>query len=503
MLGRRQLVTVSALTLAVLSTLLLIAASPAQAQTETILWNFNALPDSSLIFDQEGNLYGATNSGGLGFGTVFELSPNGSGGWTESTLYSFCSVPNCADGARPSGSLIFDSEGNLYGTAGFGGNNQCGGVPQTGCGLVFELTPNGSTWQESVLYSFCPQSDCTTGAHPLTGVIFDAGGNLYGATATAPVVFKLSPSADGWTEQVLYDLGYVPGTAGLAIDATGNIFAVGNSAVFELSPNGTGGWNPTVIHTFTGPPSDGMNAEGTPVLDKAGNLYGTTYNGGSLCRDHGGCGTVYELSPGPSGWTEKLLHNFGAKNDGSLPSAGLVLDTAGNLFGLTVAGGEYNYGAVFELTAPVGKGSYAEKVLWNFNGGDGDNPLGGVILDNAGNLYGTTEYGGTQNGVAFEVTGVPATTTTTLTSSPNPSTYGEAVIFTAAVNSLYGALPNGETVSFMKGKTALGKGTLNDGSASVSISTLIVGTTSVTAVYGGDSMFVGSTSNAVKEVVKK
>jgi uncharacterized repeat protein (TIGR03803 family) len=180
-----------------------------------------------------------------------------------------------------------------------------------------------------------------------------------------------------------------------------------------------------------------------------------------------------------------------------------VFDGEGNIYGTTYSGGSAGDGTVYELSAPVGTGSYKEKVLWNFSGTDGESPyLGSLIMDNAGNLYGTTYVGGSSNaGVVFEVNLSPVVTT--LTSIPNPSIYGEAVTFTAVVNSVIGAPPNGETVSFMKGTMVLGTGTLSGGSASFTISTLAVGTDSIKAVYGGDSHFGGSTSNTVKQVVKK
>ncbi len=496
--------TRGALKFAVIAVLVLIAARPAAAQTETVIWNLNDLPDSSLIFDHAGNLYGTSLSGGaFEYGSVYELSPNGSGSWNETVLYSFCSAPNCADGAQPGGPLVFDSAGNLYGTATYGGNYECGGG-YDGCGLIFELSPAGGNWTETVLYSFCPDGTCAGGANPESGVIFDPAGNLWGITSTGggdgnAVVFELSPSADGWTEQTIYGAG--AGTnAGLTPDGAGNIYGLSYITVFELSPNGSGGWNPTTIYTFS---SDGRGPKapvGTLVVDQAGNLYGTTVGGGGFKA-----GTVFRLSPGANGWTEQTLYSFRpADKNGCPPYGGIVLDAAGNIYGTTISGGEYGFGTVFELVAPIGKRAYTEKILWSFNGSDGLDPTTGVILDSAGNLYGTTEYSEISNGVAYEVTGVPVTTTTTLTSSPNPSTYGEAVTFTAAVTSLYGALPpNGETVSFMQGKTLLGTGTLTGGSASFSISTLNVGTASVSAAYGGDTSFLGSTSNTVKQKVEK
>jgi uncharacterized repeat protein (TIGR03803 family) len=173
--------------------------------------------------------------------------------------------------------------------------------------------------------------------------------------------------------------------------------------VFELSPNGNGGWNPTVLHTFCSG-KDGCGALGTPVFDQAGNLYGTTEYGGGK-ND----GTVYKLSPRTKGkkkgeWREKILRSFNGKN-GAGPMAGIVFDAAGNIYGTTVAGGWRDYGLVYELVAPVGKGSYKERLFWRFNFTDGLGPLGSLIWDSAGNLYGTTNYGGeAELGVVFELT---------------------------------------------------------------------------------------------------
>jgi len=177
-----------------------------------------------------------------------------------------------------------------------------------------------------------------------------------------------------------------------------------------------------------------------------------------------------------------------------------VLDAQGNLYGTTNRGGASYYGTVFKLDT-AGK----ETVLYSFTGGaDGGYPYAGLVLDAQGNLYGTTYGGGAAGfGTVFKLTPAAATTTTTLTSSPNPSTYGQAVTFTAAVTSSAGAPPNGETVTFMKGTTVLGTGTLSGGSASFTTSALPVGTTAIEAVYGGDSNFAGSTSNTVSQVVSK
>jgi uncharacterized repeat protein (TIGR03803 family) len=396
----------SILILAVLSALLLIAALPAQAKVkETMLYDFCSIqgdnscydgtwPAAGLTSDGAGNFYGMTEEGGaFGYGEVFELSPNGSGGWNETVLYSFTGG---ADGGFTYYSdVIFDSVGNLYGTTTTGGAN--------GLGVVFELSPVGASWTETVLYSFAGGAD---GAYPFVGVRMDPAGNLYGTTFGSnfgtPTVFELSPSGGGWTKQVIYSVA-TSQYAALKMDAAGNIFGVGYSTAFELSPNGNGGWNPTVIHTFTGSPKDGSDPNGTPVLDQAGNLYGTTSEGGTDDE-----GTVYKLSPGRKGkWTERILHSFkGETKDGGYPFGGIVFDAAGNMYGTTSEGGNYgNQGTVFKLVAPVGRGSYREKVLWNFTQTDGGYPYCSLILDSAGNLYGTTYYGGaTGSGVVFEVT---------------------------------------------------------------------------------------------------
>lgn len=496
------------MTLAVLFVLLLIAVRPARAQTETVLYNFCSLPDcsdgagpSGLTF-HDGSFYGTTNGLCCGHGNVFELSPNGSGGWSETVLYAFTGG---ADGNAPNLSPVtFDGLGNIYGTTLSGGEYYSG--------VVFELTPVGTGWTEKVLYNAT--------ITPAPGVIMDSAGNLYGTTYDdgEENVFELSPSASGWTAQVLYTVqtnNERPMSA-LTMDSAGNLYAtaiISTSAnfAFELSPDGSGGWTPTVLHNFCSL-GDGCEAYSGLVLDQAGNLYGTTATGGKRNQ-----GTVYELSRGANGqWTETILHSFkGAPKDGAAPLAAVVLDGAGNIYGTTSNGGDsavcgdtvpLGCGTVFELLAPTGNNDrYEEKVLWIFNNADGVEPQSSLILDSAGNLYGTTLAGGANReaGVVFEVTGVVETTKTTLMSSLNPSTDGEPVTFTAVVTPSAGAIPAGETVSFMMGTTVLGTGTLSGGSASFTTSTLKVGTTAVKAVYGGDSNFNGSTSKVLKQVVKK
>jgi uncharacterized repeat protein (TIGR03803 family) len=391
----------------ILSVLLVIAVRSAQAQSETLLYSFTGgsdggEPSSYLTADHKGNFYGTTQDGGLGYGTVFELSPNGGGGWTETVLYSFTGG---TDGGSPYYSaVIFDEAGNLYGTASSGG--------EYGSGVVFELSPAGTSWTETVLYSFAGGTG--DGANPRSGLIMGSAGTLYGTTTVGGsngngVVFGVVPSGGKWTEQVIYNAGVSGGnfngiTGGLTIDAADNIFGVTWATVFELSPIGGGGWKSAVIHAFAGAPKDGGAAYGTPVLDPAGNLYGTTFLGGK-----NNIGAVYKLSPAKKGkWTKKIVYSFAYDNTvGNEPYAGVVLDAEGNIYGTTTGGGEFNiYGTVFELAVPVGKGGYKAKSLWSFNGSDGSEPADSLTLDSKGNLYGTTWGGGIafDTGVVFEIT---------------------------------------------------------------------------------------------------
>jgi uncharacterized repeat protein (TIGR03803 family) len=420
------------------------AKSQVQNGPEQVLYAFQSgndgqYPSSGLIFDASGNLYGETeyggggacNSGiGDGCGTVFELSPNGNGGWTETVLHSFqC----CTDGNFPASGLIFDQAGNLYGTT-FGGGtyNQ---------GTVFELTPspNGG-WSETVLFSFSDEG----GLQAPQGVIFDQKGNLYGTAiqagecghySTCGGVFELSPNPNGgWTGTVLYTFqpsgGWGP-SPGLVLDRAGNLYGTtfrggssgcsvdensGCGTVFQLSPHGSGGWTETALYIFQGE-NDGGNPAAGLIFDQSGNLYGTTQlGGGTGCS--AGCGTVFELSPtGGGAWTENVLYSFEGGSDGNYPDAGLIFDINGNLYS-TSGGGDsacltsngYGCGTTFELS-PNSNGGWTETVLYRFQGGnDGEVPLSGVILDQTGNLYGTTNYGGgtgctnTGCGVVYEVT---------------------------------------------------------------------------------------------------
>jgi uncharacterized repeat protein (TIGR03803 family) len=312
-------------------------------------------PEAGLISDGAGNLYGTTYQGGASYdGVVFELRPPAAGktAWTETVLQSF----NVTNGQYPEAGLIADGAGNLYGTTFFGGANSDG--------EVFELSPPAAgrkAWTETVLFSF----NSTDGLAPFAGLVADGAGNLYGTTPYGGVN--------------------------------------GDGVVFELSPPAAGktAWTETVLQSFNG--TDGAGPEGGLIADGAGNLYGTTTGGGA-----NSVGVVFELSPpaaGKTAWTETVLQSLNGTN-GAKPQAGLIADSAGNLYGTTYTGGASNDGVVFELSPPAaGKTAWTETVLQSFNVTNGQYPEAGLIADGAGNLYGTTLLGGKHGeGVVFKLT---------------------------------------------------------------------------------------------------
>jgi uncharacterized repeat protein (TIGR03803 family) len=388
---------------------------------ETVLYTFTgssgASPDSSLMRDAAGNLYGSTLYGGSANGGIlFKLDPAG----TETVLYNFPATNG--DGAGPTGGLIMDSTGNLYGTTP-GGGAGClyflnSGFSSPGCGSVFKLDPAG---HETVLYRFVGSPD---GRNPLAGLVMDSAGNLYGTTFGGGhfgTVFKLDSTGH---ETILYDFasganpdGTYP-SGNLIMDSAGNLYGTtslggtsGHGAVFKLDPAG----HETLLYNFTGVNGDGANPYAGLIMDDAGNLYGTTLSGGAnpcpllpffpspVGFGVAGCGTVFKIDPTGH---ETVLYKFtGANGDGAYPVSGLTMDRAGNLYGTTFQGGNGSgncsrgCGLVFKLDQTV-----HETVLYNFQditGGAGTGgPTGSLIRDSAGNLYGTTSssfggFGGT------------------------------------------------------------------------------------------------------------
>jgi uncharacterized repeat protein (TIGR03803 family) len=380
------------LTLSAVFTLLLAAVQPARA--ETVVYSFGVFPDgevpyAGLIMDKAGNFYGTTYAEGTHlFGTVFKVTPSGK----ETVLYSFGS--HSGDGTFPYAGLVMDTKGNLYGTTTAGGAN--------GVGTVFKLTPAGT---ETILHSFSQSGD---GYSPIAGLVIDTEGNLYGTTPAgganfSGTVFKVTRAGK---ERVLYSFcpqsGCPDGShpmAGVIRDTNGNLYgttsgggAYVSGTVFELTPTGT----ETVRYSFN-PAVDGYQPFAGVIRDGLGNLYGTTTTGGAH-----GFGTVFKVAPSRK---ETVLYSFGSNSsDGQNPQyAGVVRDTNGNLYGTTTYGGAHGFGTVFKV-----KPSGRETVLYSFGSqsGDGHFPwASGVVMDTKGNLYGTNEAGGAHSyGTVFKVT---------------------------------------------------------------------------------------------------
>jgi uncharacterized repeat protein (TIGR03803 family) len=356
---------------------------------------YRAEDPSPLTPDGAGNYYGTTLAGGSGYGTVYELSPAGHGGWKQTTLYSFSGFD---DGRFPAFTpLVLAKNGgrlHLYGETGEGGQNNTG--------VAFELRHERSGWKETVLYNFGVAG--SVGEYPFDALIRDSSGNLYGCVDDiesehfVQAIFELSPprpadSNAGWTGQIIYNAGVVSasnGNCGLVMSSSGKIFGFTSglfepATVFELSHSGSS-WTPTVLYTFRSLKSYPI---GAPVLDKAGNIYGTTFGGENKTKN----GTVYELSPSQTEqWTEKILYAFKGGKDGSGPYAGITFDASGNIYGTTMFGGPSNKGTAFELAARGAR--YNEELLWSFNGKDGANPGAPVVVDSSGNVFSTTTAGG-------------------------------------------------------------------------------------------------------------
>ena len=449
-------------TVVLIATLLALVAAPGgsawAAGNERVLYTFSGGPDggqpmSELVFDAHGNLYGTTHDGGeFGDGTVFELTPAANGLWSEwkeTVIHSFHN--DRKDGAHPSAGLIFDKEGNLWGTTENGGTDTAGPAVIIG-GTVFELSPGpNDTWSETV-YSF-------QHANIHSGLIFDKAGNIYGTTQTDPrnmgtgngTVFKLARASNGkyspttiyafkqtrvqFMQNTPYNDGSMP-LGGVILDEAGNLYGTTSAEsagttsnggiLFKLTRGSASTWAETVLHNFNCQAEGGCQPSTGLIMDSHGNLYGTAG------------GTVFEMTRGSNGkWSETILYRFNYNNgDGYGAHCRLLFDKAGNLYGTTSGGGLRGNGIIFELT-PGPNGTWSEIVLHAFapDGTEGGGSQAGLIFDTQGNLYGTTSRGGGDpntpgHGTVFEILAgsgpavssevqpAPVSTPTTAPSSP-------------------------------------------------------------------------------------
>jgi uncharacterized repeat protein (TIGR03803 family) len=404
---------VRALTIAFVLTVVAIQA--AQASTFNVIYNFTGgsdgtSPYAGLTIDRTGNLYGTTLSGGAGYGTVFKLTKTGSN-WVLTTLYTFTGGN---DGASPRSKVIIGPDGNLYGETFAGGGQGCG---VRGCGTVFQVRKScpGPVchWTETVLYRFTGASD---GGEPTGDLLFDSTGKLYGTTEIGGkphscsglgcgTVYTLTPSGGTWTETVLYQfLGLSDGAfpnGGVIFDTSGNLYGTtccggshNSGTVFKLTSSGSG-WTESLLYNFQGS-TDGNEPVTGLIFDASGDLYGSTIFGGT---GHGG--TVFELTPSGGGWTFSVL--FSARGIQG-PLGTLMRDAGGNLYGTTFQDGLHLVGSVFKLTNSGGDWTYSS--FHDFTDGlDGGYPFSNLVFDSSGNLYGTGALGGTSgNGVVVEVT---------------------------------------------------------------------------------------------------
>jgi uncharacterized repeat protein (TIGR03803 family) len=330
---------------------------------ETVLYAFNGYghkdgewPQGSLVADKTGNLYGTTSQGGAaGWGTVFKLAPDG----TETVFYAF---QGDSDGYMPTSSLVADAKGNLYGTTEFGGKMKSADCNYEGCGTVFKIAPNG---KKTILYAFRGVVD---GIDPMAGLVLDGSGNLYGTTSAGGVgncalncglVFEISSRGK---ESTLHEFqgggdGAVP-VSGMIADTAGNLYGTtfyggaggancpegveGCGTVFKVAPDGT----ETVLYAFQAG-NDGWSPYAGLIRDRTGNFYGTTYfGGGTGCLHNRGCGTVFKLA---SDGKETVLHAFQGGSDGAAPEAALLAGKSGMLYGTATQGGTDNNGVVFSV----------------------------------------------------------------------------------------------------------------------------------------------------------
>ena len=419
--------------------IVVVFASQLPAQTLTVLHNFTgghdgATPLAGLSMDASGALYGTAEKGGAGNGTVFKLA-HVNGGWIFTPLYAF---GGGSDGADPVARVVFGPQNILYGTTEYGGTSGYCEGPVPGCGTVFALRPFPTTcrssscpWLETVVRRFSDGGD-----FPQSEVVFDSAGNLYGSAydggALNPgggngcwpdcgVIYKLTPSNGSWTESVIYLFtGYQYGDdganpiGGLTFDSAGNLYGTastygncGFGIAFQLTPNGAN-WNEHRITDFCGAGYGGALPAASMIKDASGNLYGTTMgNYAGYGTQHG---SVYEMTYSNGNWTVDNLYTFPQYGGG--PAGQLLMDGAGNLYGTTVTGGinpngtcsADGCGLIFKLTPSNGSWTYS--ILYEFTGGsDGAAPYSNLLMDSSGNFYGTASAGGASgDGVVFQFT---------------------------------------------------------------------------------------------------
>jgi uncharacterized repeat protein (TIGR03803 family) len=458
-----------------------VIASP--AQTLTTIYNFTGAngshPYAGLLLAGDGNFYGTTVQGGPhGAGSVFKITPSG----TLTTLHSF----NGSDGLNPYAGLVLGNDGNFYGTTNNGGYHSIG--------EVFKITPGG-TW--AVLHFF--NYTYGDGGYP-GGLVLGRDGNLYGTTTLGGdpsngTFFVVSP--DGNTFATLYyfasSIGKNPGTA-LVLGSDGNFYGTApaggaNAAgtVFKITPGGT----PTLLYSFCSQPNctDGASPSAPLLLASDGNFYGIAYGGGDYQF-----GTVFKITPSGALTT---LHSFD-RTYGRNPLGALIQAHDGNFYGTTTAGGAHDAGTIFQMT-PAG----VLTSIYSFNTSDGATPDAGLVQGTDGKFYGTTYSGGTNNlGTIFKLT-PPPSTTTVVTSTPNPSEEGQLVTLTATVGPSGPPTPTG-TVSFTSNGVAISGCTAvpltSQLMAVCTTSTLAVGTDAIVATYSGDANYSGSSGTLAQLV---
>jgi uncharacterized repeat protein (TIGR03803 family) len=513
----------AALTLVIVAAL----AAATTAQTFTTLLSFDSSdgqnPAAGLILGADGNLYGTTLLASRPpystfEGTVFRITPTG----TLTTLYTFCTEPGqlCPDGSEPVAALVQATDGNFYGTTTYGGA-YCAAQGDAGCGVIFEMSPTGTL---TTLYSFCPQTDCSDGFFPASALVQGSDGNFYGTNvesgtgyclpfyiggSPAPscgTVFKITPTGALTT---LHSFGPLPDGSepygGLVQTADGNFFGTtfaggtsDNGTIFQITPSDT----LTTLYSFC--PQSGCTDGSLPYASLIhatdGSFYGTTIFGGKF-----GNGTVFKITPGGR-FTS--LYSFCSQSgcaDGSQPMAALIQATDGNFYGTTTNGGSTGKGTVFKIT-PSGTLTTLYSFCQQSGCTDGSLPFAALVQD-ANNLYGTTYAGGSSGdggaGTVFSVSlYLGPFTSTALTSSLNPSTYGQKVTWTATVKTSGPVAPTGK-VSFYWAGNFLSTAPLNASGVATFTQSLNADLYPLTAVYLGDANNLPSTSAILNQEVKE